>query len=143
MGDSSLNRRKRESVHATFHYLVRHVEDEAGSIQAGGFSENEFAGLVERLQDFPEVDLDDEETLDKIRFRNLIPIEDVELIDDRTVFGKYRAAYWGHAYDNTAVGKIPSDSISLRPFFSVCISLGRERFILESSTLGNSEATAV
>ncbi len=46
------------------------------------------------------------------------------MIDTQTAFGLYRAAYWGHSYDNTAVGKIPVDSVSLRPFY-FCLYLSK------------------
>lgn len=117
-------RRKRESVYATFHYLVRHAVKPNGEIETIGFSQDEFENLVGILQKLPEVDLKDEDVLDKVRFRNIVPIEDVDLVDEKTAFGQYRAAYWGHSYENTAVGKIPSDSVSLRPFF-FCLYLSK------------------
>jgi hypothetical protein len=61
--------------------------------------------------------LDDEEVRDKLRYRNMVPIEQVTLESPNSAFGVYRGAYWGHSFDNTDKGKIPADSINLRPFY--------------------------
>ena len=106
-------RRKRESVYATFHYLVRHEANSDGEIQTIEFTQDEFDSVVDSLRRLPEVNLHDDDVLDKVRFRQIVPIEDVQQVDGKTAFGLYRAAYWGHSYENTAVGKIPSDSVSL------------------------------
>ncbi|WP_408591886.1 hypothetical protein [Novosphingobium sp.] len=110
-------RQKREAVYATFHYLVRHTPDGNGGNVTSGFTQAEFDSLVNKLSNISKVDLDDEATLDRVRFRNLVPIENVKPVDGKTAFGLYRAAYWGHSYQNTAVGTIPADSVSLRPFY--------------------------
>lgn len=131
-----MTRRKRESVHATFHYLVRQTKDEAGNLHTSGFSEQDFENIANSLEKFPELDLKDEEILDRIRFRNLVPIEDAVRLDERTIFGRYRAPYWGHAYDNTAVGKIPRESISLRPFFFLLYFAKSGRIYIGAQYLG-------
>lgn len=110
-------RPKRESVYATFHYLVRHEKGQGDEIVKVGFTDEEFEELVRVLQRLPNLDLNDEDTLDRVRYRDVVPIENVDLIDDRTAFGLYRASYWGHSFDNTAVGKIPSNSVNLRQFY--------------------------
>ena len=104
-------------MYATFHYLVRHKTVSKNKVEPTGFTQAQFDDLVDSLQKLPDVDLKDEQTLDRVRFRNLVPIENVNKVDDVTAFGLYRAAYWGHSYQNTSVGKIPADSVSLRPFF--------------------------
>ena len=47
----------------------------------------------------------------------MVPIEEVTQEGPRRAFGLYRGSYWGHAYENTDKGKIPADSINLRPFY--------------------------
>jgi hypothetical protein len=112
-------RKKSEKVYATFHYLVRKIRTDDGALETEGFSERDFDRLIDGLENYPTLDLNDERIRDKLRFKKIVPIEDIQKIDDRTYFGCYRGAYWGHSYDNTAVGKIPADSISLRPFYFI------------------------
>lgn len=113
-GGSLTDRRKRETVTVSFHYLVRQPDEDGDAIP---FSEDEFAALADALKSVGEVDLNDDKIKDRVRLKRLVPIEDVSTSGTRLIFGLYRAAYWGHAYENTAVGKIPADSISLRPFY--------------------------
>jgi len=108
---------KREAVTVSFHYLTRQREDDEGAIETTPISESEFTRLVDDLGSIGSVDLNDEKIKDQVRLKKIVPVENVESISNRLCFGLYRAAYWGHAYDNTAVGKIPADSISLRPFY--------------------------
>lgn len=111
--------RKREAVTVSFHYLVREAQAKDGIRKQWGFSTEEFADLSKRLMTLPPMDLKSEEVKDAVRFKKSAPLENIEVINSRTVFGGYRASYWGHAYENTAVGKIPADSISLRPFYFI------------------------
>lgn len=108
------DRRKREAVTVSFHYLVRRPDANKDPIP---FTEAEFAALANELQSVGKVDLNDDKVKDRVRLKRLVPVEDVTVSGTRLIYGLYRAAYWGHAYENTAVGKIPADSISLRPFY--------------------------
>lgn len=110
-------RYKREAVTVTFHYLIRQEKAEEGGVKFIPFTYDEFVELASTLQSLPPMDLAQEQVRDKLRFKNVVPIGKIELVNDRTIFGSYQAAYWGHAYDNTDVGKIPASSISLRPFY--------------------------
>ena len=110
-------RRKREKVYATFHYLTRQYENEDGEIESVGFSEDDFEQLTKSLEKMPKLDLEDELVRDQLRFKKIVPIQNIERIDKNTAFGMYKGSYWGHSFDNTDVGKIPADSISLRPFY--------------------------
>jgi hypothetical protein len=91
--------------------------DEDGEVETFPFTQDEFQLLVERLQALPPVDLEDEDVRDRLRYRNMVPIENVTLDGPNRAFGVYRGAYWGHAFENTDKGKIPADSINLRPFY--------------------------
>jgi hypothetical protein len=108
-------RKKREAVAVSFHTLNRYENDEDDSDRLD-FTVDEFAILVTRLGSLKPLDFQDEKIKDRLRFKNLAPIDRVVSIDERTCAGTYRGSYWGHAYDNTDVGKIPAESISLRPF---------------------------
>jgi hypothetical protein len=115
-----LARYKKEAVTVSFHYLIRQsVDDDDGEITQTGFDQTEFDALSEKLCGLPPMDLDDEKVQDRIRLKKAVPIEEVEALDDRTVFGVYRAAYWGHAFENTVVGKVPADSLNLRRFYFI------------------------
>lgn len=111
------SRRKNEAVTVSFHYLTRSVENHRGERDVVPFTVDEFANLATSLETVGQCDLDDDKVKDLVRLKRLVPIHNVNRQDDRIITGTYRAAYWGHAYDNTIVGKIPADSISLRPFY--------------------------
>ncbi len=128
--------RKREAVTVSFHYLIRELDDGAGNKKQWGFSDEEFDELSKRLTGLQPMDLTSEDVKDAVRFKRAVPIENVELVNARTVFGGYRAAYWGHAYENTAVGKIPADSISLRPFYFILYHGEDERIYVGVQYLG-------
>ncbi|HYW14677.1 MAG TPA: hypothetical protein VE891_00795 [Allosphingosinicella sp.] len=130
-----MRRRKREEVTVSFHFLRRDRRDQSG-IQHIPFSENEFDDLVSSLQSLPPLDLSNEAVLDRLRYRNAAPIETVERVNDRTAFGLYRASYWGHAYENTEKGKIPAESVSLRPFYFMLYLSEKGRIYLGVQYLG-------
>lgn len=109
-------RKKRESVSASFHYLVRMKRKENGDEIPVKFTEDEFDHLVKEIKEQPKFNLNNNETLDRLKARIDIPLEKMTLINKRTVFGIFRAPYTGHSYENSARGKIPADSVSLRPF---------------------------
>ena len=115
--EGHLRRRKHEAVTVSFHYFRREQRQDDGELKIIPFSEDEFGSLVTTLQRLGPLDLSDEAVRDRLRFRNMAPIETVQAIDARTAFGLYRGSYWGHAFDNTDRGKIPADSINLRQFY--------------------------
>jgi len=127
---------KREAVTASFHFLQRQNIDDDHQIQIIPFSTDEFEALASTLKDLKPLDLTDEKVRDRLRFRSTVPIEGVETLDQRTLFGRYRASYWGHAYDNTERGKIPADSISLRPFYFLVYFSESGRIYIGSQYLG-------
>lgn len=110
-------RQKQEAVSVSFHYLTKETRDQKGAIACHPFSEQEFAALTTRILELPAVNLTDEKIKDRLRSKTMVPLEHPERVSRRTLFGAHRASYWGHAYENTARGIIPADSLSLRPFF--------------------------
>jgi len=92
-------------------------EDSNGEPCRTPFTLEEFSSLSDKIASLKPLDLSDERIKDAIKFKRQVPIENVKKINDKTIFGQYKASYWGHAYENTDVGKIPADSISLRPFY--------------------------
>jgi hypothetical protein len=130
------NGRKREAVTISFHYLTRQTAHDEGIIEVTPFTQAEFNTLGVRLKGLPPFDTSDDKLKNAVRLKKAVPIEAVELINARTIFGLYRAAYWGHAYDNTAVGKIPADSISFRQFYFILYLSKSGRIYLGVQYLG-------
>ena len=130
------DRKKREAVTVTFHYLARQSRADNGDITRTPFSMSEFEELLDKLKKFPAFDPTDEKMSAAVQFKQLVPIENVIRENDRTMFGLYRAAYSGHAYENTVVGKVPADSISLRPFYFLAYLSGSGHIYLGVQYLG-------
>jgi hypothetical protein len=107
---------KHEAVSVSFHYLRRTAKQDNGTYLGVPFSKDDFGQLFTSLQSKPTINLNDPKSADKVRFKQDVPLEQIFRVDERTIFGLFKAAYWGHAYENTAKGTIPADSISLRPF---------------------------
>lgn len=117
MGVGALTKYKKEAVTVSFHYLVRQQTNGDGEVEQEGFTENEFEALINRLEGLAPLDLGDEKVQHLIRTKRVAPFEAPERVNQRTFFGVYRAAYWGHAYENTVAGPIPADSLNLRRFY--------------------------
>ena len=135
-------RRKKEEVSVSFHYLFREMENRAGEVDQKGFSQSEFDNLVQNLLDFPQVDLSEEDVIDRLIFKRFVPIEKVTKINSRTAFGVFRSAYSGHAYDNSEKGKISADSVSLRPFHFLIYLSDTGRIYLAAQYLGGVDKLA-
>lgn len=128
--------RKREEATCSFHYFVREVRDEGEKPVIVPFTEQEFDWFCANLIAQPDIDLTDEQTCTLIKTSINAPVEQCELIDDRTVFGRFRALYTGHSYENTDVGEIPDSSVSLRPFFFIAYLSESGRIYVGSQYLG-------
>jgi hypothetical protein len=115
--EGGLAKYKKEAVTVSFHYLVRESANKDGKVTQTGFSEAEFESLSEKLLKLEPLDLSDERVQGAIRTKRMVPFEGVDSVNPRVLFGGYRAAYWGHAYENTVVGLVPADSLNLRRFY--------------------------
>jgi hypothetical protein len=131
-----LAERKREEATCSFHFLVREGRDEREKPEIVPFTEDEFATFCDRLIAQPDIDITDEETCERIKSSANAPVEKCEMVDDRTLFGRFRARYTGHAYENTDVGEIPDSSVSLRPFFFLAYLSESGRIYIGSQYLG-------
>ena len=109
-------RKSSETVSASFHFLIRRAKDKKGNEYDVPFSEEEFGGLCGSIKSRPKTDLKNKKVVDRLKLGLDVPLEKMEVINGRTVFGVFRAPYTGHAYDNSARGTIPADSVSLRQF---------------------------
>jgi len=128
--------KKKETVSASFHYLVRMVGSGDKDPVPVAFTAANFDALYGAIQAKAPFDPSDEEAADRIRYRSDAPMENVIRVDERTIFGTYKGSYWGHAYDNTMRGRIPAESISLRPFHFLLYLSKSGRIYIASQYLG-------
>lgn len=128
--------KKREEASVSFHYLVRERRSDGKDPEIVPFTEDGFKTFCAHLIAQPDVDLTDDETCQRIKIAVNAPVEKCEMVDDRTLFGRFRALYTGHAYENTDVGEIPDSSVSLRPFFFLAYLSESGRIYIGSQYLG-------
>ncbi|ODU68718.1 MAG: hypothetical protein ABT11_15405 [Novosphingobium sp. SCN 66-18] len=100
------------------------------------FTDEQFKAFCAKLIAQPDIDLNDDATCKYLKTTINAPVEKCEQVDDRTVFGRFRSLYSGHAYDNTDVGEIPDSSVSLRPFFFLVYLSESGRIYVGSQYLG-------
>jgi hypothetical protein len=131
-----LAEQKREEATCSFHYLVKEQRDEGKKLKIVPFTDDDFVSFCTSLIAQPDIDIKDEETCRRIKDSINAPVEKCEMIDDRTLFGRFRARYTGHAYENTDVGEIPDSSVSLRPFFFLAYLSESGRIYIGSQYLG-------
>jgi hypothetical protein len=131
-----LARRKREEATVSFHYLVREKRTEGQLPEIIPFTDEQFNVFRDRLLKQADIDITDPDTCKAIRAAVNSPVEKCEKVDERTVFGRFRSLYSGHAYDNTDVGEIPDSSVSLRPFFFIAYLSESGRIYVGSQYLG-------
>jgi hypothetical protein len=129
-------RRKNEDVSISFHFIERFKKNDTDESVPHPFSQDEFAELAGKLEVATSTNLDDEKTKDRVRYRHIALIMQVERPNKRQICGRYQASYWGHSYENSEVGKIPADSINLRPFFFLLYLSETGRIYIASQYLG-------
>ena len=136
MEGEDLAKRKREEATCSFHYIVREKRADGKESEIVPFTKDEFKSFCDNLLAKPRLDLTDDEICKRLKSTINAPIELCEMIDDRTIFGRFRSLYSGHAYDNTDVGEIPDSSVSLRPFFFMAYLSESGRIYVGSQYLG-------
>lgn len=134
-------KRKREEATVSFHYLIREKRAEGVAPEIVPFTDEQFKAFCAKLIAQPDIDLNDDATCKYLKTTINAPVEKCEQVDDRTVFGRFRSLYSGHAYDNTDVGEIPDSSVSLRPFFFLVYLSESGRITSGANTLVSSVAT--
>ena len=128
--------RRNEAVTASFHFFAREHKAEGAKPRRVPFKPEEFDALAASLQRRPTINLSNARDKESLQFRQVVPIEQVVRVDPRTVFGVFKAAYWGHSYENSHRGEIPADSISLRPFHFLVYLSESGRLYIGSQYLG-------
>jgi hypothetical protein len=131
-----LAEQKREEATCSFHYLIREKRENGKKPEIVSFTKDDFAMFCASLIEQPDIDINDDETCRRIKLSVNAPVEKCEMIDDRTLFGRFRGRYTGHAYENTDVGEIPDSSVSLRPFYFLAYLSESGRIYVGSQYLG-------
>ncbi len=129
-------KRKREEATVSFHYFIREKRNEGNPPEILPFTDEQFAAFCARLIAQPDIDLNDDDTCKHLKTTDNAPIEQCELVNERTLFGRFRSLYSGHSYDNTDVGEVPDSSVSLRPFFFLTYLSESGRIYVGSQYLG-------
>lgn len=130
-------KRKREAATVSFHYLNRQTVDDENVVTEKFFTLSEFTALVDKLQSLPKHEPQSDEFRALLANSNKVPIDKIEAVNERTVFGQYRGVYTGHAYENTEKGKISASSMNLRPFYFVLYLSEKGRIYIGSQYLGH------
>lgn len=131
----TLSKKKQEEVTCSFHYMVR-KEINGREPTPIPFSKDEFGSLCTSLCKQVDIDLTKKETCDFIKNTESWPVEQCTRLNERTLFGRFRSLYSGHSYDNTDVGEVPQNSVSLRPFFFLLYLSESGRIYVGSQYLG-------
>jgi len=124
-------------VSVSFHYFEKGVRGENGEFTPAKFLEAEFEGLVSTIEDQPDPDLNDANDFDGVKYGRLVPFSNLERVNDRTLFGRFTSAYWGHSFENTEKGKIGAETLNLREFCFLLYLSESGRIFLGCQYLGN------
>lgn len=129
------NPMKVELVSVSFHYFLKQkkVGKERQPIP---FEAADFQYLCNRIEKYRNPDIKNDSELDAIRYGNSVILEDTQVIDSRTIFGRFRNGYWGHSFFNTSKGDIPVNSVNLRPFYYLLYFSDSGRIYLACQYLG-------
>ncbi|MCE4225352.1 hypothetical protein HCU64_16470 [Methylobacterium sp. C25] len=109
-------KKKKEAVSVSFHYLSRSKESDKGDVIHTAFTSDNFNLLEDNMKKQTPIDFRDQKSVDRLRFRSEIILLNIKRENPRTIIGTFKNPYSGHAFENTHKGKIPADSVSLRPF---------------------------
>ena len=129
-------KRKKEEATCSFHYLVREKKSDNNDSETIPFSDQQFKDFCKNLISQPIIDLKNKDTCKALKSTINAPVEKCEMVDERTLFGRFRSLYSGHSYENTDVGEIPDTSVSLRPFFFILYFSESGKIYIGSQYLG-------
>lgn len=127
----------KESVSVSFHYFEKGVRQKDGQFNASKFLKQEFDDLLAKIEAQPEPNLNDPNDFDGVKYGKVVPFLELEKVDDRTFFGQFRSAYWGHSFENTEKGKIAAETLNLRNFCFLLYHSEGGRIYLGCQYLGN------
>ncbi|MGL1921325.1 MAG: hypothetical protein OCD03_09875 [Hyphomicrobiales bacterium] len=131
-----MKRKSKEEVSASFHFFLRKPSSPSKDTIVP-FSKIEFSQLVNAIKTRPKSNLKNANDLEALRFNGIVSLEQLKIINDRTVFGVFRAPYTGHAYENSEKGKISANSVSMRGFHYLLYHAEDGKIYLGSQYLGS------
>lgn len=126
-----------ESVSVSFHFFEKGTRQEDGHFKPSKFVKKDFDELLRKIEAQPEPNLKDHNDFDGVKSGRIVPFLELEHINDRTFFGLFRSAYWGHSFENTEKGKIAAESLNLRNFCFLLYYSESGRIYLGCQYLGN------
>lgn len=127
--------RKNEEVSASFHFLLRMKKNGDDEVVVP-FTSADFTALFARMQAQKPFDLAVDQDIERLRSHKEGPLENLSMLNARTITGTFRASYYGHGYDNSEKGRISADSVNLRPFHFVLYLAESGRIYVGSQYLG-------
>ncbi|QZD91903.1 hypothetical protein K3162_10110 [Qipengyuania xiapuensis] len=120
----------------SFHHL-KYLDDPKDPESARGYSDAEFQQLCDSIKGQPAPDLTDPITYERVRSGYLIPFYDFKPEGKRLAFGRFKAPYTGHSFENSDHGKIEAYSINQRLFNYMLYHAKDGRIYAGAQYLGN------
>lgn len=129
--------KNKEEISVSFHFCERPKRGDAKDQALSPFTADEFDGVYKTLVDAKKLDIEDEDTLNRVRSKSVAPVTKLERVSPREICGTYLSSYFGHSFQNTEKGKISANSVNLRPFFFYLYLSKSGRIYIASQYLGN------
>lgn len=120
-----------------FHYFLGSIKNNGEEVPYP-FTKGHLDNIETSLNGLMNLNVKDSKYRNKMITRELISIQSLNRVDAHTLTGVYKQTYYGQAFENEDYGKIPADSINLRPFFFGIYLAPSGRLYLISQFLGSS-----
>jgi hypothetical protein len=131
-----MGRPKKETVTVSFHYLMREGAD-GGDEEIKPFTQEDFENLLKSIAEQPMPDMTNQSTFERVRYGSLVPFSELKRKNARCAFGKFKAPYSGHSFENSEKGKITADSVNQRTFNYLLYLSNNGRIYVGAQYLGN------
>ncbi len=130
------NHRTMRDVTVSFHSFTRE-QGKAEDKKPVPFTQAEFDQLYTKLAGHLGLSIKDKEVSDKVRYQSQAIIDRIEKFDERYMCGLFKAAHWGHSFENSEKGEISADSLNMRRFFFLIYLSQDGRLYVACQYLGN------
>ena len=131
---ADLKQNKSEEVTISFHYVTRVNKKEGDHI---AITDEEFKAVCKGFEELKGIDFKNKNIEFQLKTKSIVPVLLSDKINEKTFCGKYQATYWGHEIQNSEKGKIPADSMNLKPFYFMLYLSDSGRLYISSQYLGN------
>jgi hypothetical protein len=111
-------RQRNQAITVAFNYLVKSMpsEGDPDGVEEEGFSEDEFARILNRLRDTRPLDEANPVVIDAIKLGQNLPFNYFEEVNPGLYFGNFDGAYYGQRYRNNRLGVVEAADLNLRGF---------------------------